>query len=283
MHNPIDIQNILNTYGAQDSVAWLKGKIESLKENKSSKDLFMTYSLLNVKFDAANVISFDALDTTSSRYLSGHKATMLQVSRIYFLAEVLSQDIEFYTPKVANIIQVADTGELETFLKYLVLLPNPEAYKQTAVEALRTNIATIFDAISLNNPYPAEYFNDQQWNQMFLKAAFMERDLSQIASIDERANEDLARIISDYAHERWAAGRKIDPLFWRPVSKFLNEQLLGDMKTLLNSDDVVENLAGALCCYYSENEKALALLNGKPELKHKIADGHTTWNTIKQQ
>ncbi|CAG2533533.1 hypothetical protein MAR621_01239 [Maribacter dokdonensis] len=283
MHNPIDIQNILNTYGAPDSVAWLKGKIESLKENKSSKDLFMTYSLLNVKFDAANVISFDALDTTSSRYLSGHKATMLQVSRIYFLAEVLSQDIEFYTPKVANIIQVADTGELETFLKYLVLLPNPEAYKQTAVEALRTNIATIFDAISLNNPYPAEYFNDQQWNQMFLKAAFMERDLSQIASIDERANEDLARIISDYAHERWAAGRKIDPLFWRPVSKFLNEQLLGDMKTLLNSDDVVENLAGALCCYYSENEKALALLNGKQELKHKIADGHTTWNTIKQQ
>ncbi|MDP2525173.1 EboA domain-containing protein [Maribacter dokdonensis] len=283
MHNPIDIQNILNTYGAPDSVAWLKGKIESLKENKSSKDLFMTYSLLNVKFDAANVISFDALDTTSSRYLSGHKATMLQVSRIYFLAEVLSQDIEFYTPKVANIIQVADTGELETFLKYLVLLPNPEAYKQTAVEALRTNIATIFDAISLNNPYPAEYFNDQQWNQMFLKAAFMERDLSQIASIDKRANEDLARIISDYAHERWAAGRKIDPLFWRPVSKFLNEQLLGDMKTLLNSDDVVENLAGALCCYYSENEKALALLNGKPELKHKIADGHTTWNTIKQQ
>lgn len=283
MHNPIDIQNILNTYGAPDSVTWLKGKIESLKENKSSKDLFMTYSLLNVKFDAANVISFDALDTTSSRYLSGHNATMLQVSRIYFLAEVLSQDIEFYTPKVANIIQVADTGELETFLKYLVLLPNPEAYKQTAVEALRTNIATIFDAISLNNPYPAEYFNDQQWNQMFLKAAFMERDLSQIASIDERANEDLARIISDYAHERWAAGRKIDPLFWRPVSKFLNEQLLGDMKTLLNSDDVVENLAGALCCYYSENEKALALLNGKPALKHKIADGHTTWNTIKQQ
>ena len=223
MHNREDIQNIVIKYGKPESIAWLKDKIEKMAGNKSSKDLFMTYSLLNVKFSASKPISFDDLDNDSSRYFNAHKANILQVARIFLLSEVLSQDIEFYTPKVANIIQVADTGELETFLKYLVLLPNPEAYKQTAVEALRTNIAIIFDAISLNNPYPAKYFNDQQWNQMYLKAAFMERDLSQIESVDERANEDLTRIISDYAHERWAASRKIDPMFWRPVSKFLNE------------------------------------------------------------
>lgn len=282
MHNREDIQNIVIKYGKPESVAWLKDKIEKMAGNKSSKDLFMTYSLLNVKFSALKPISFDDLDNDSSRYFNAHKANILQVARIYLLSEVLSQDIEFYTPKVANIIQVADTGELETFLKYLVLLPNPEAYKQTAVEALRTNIAIIFDAISLNNPYPAKYFNDQQWNQMYLKAAFMERDLSQIESVDERANEDLTRIISDYAHERWAASRKIDPMFWRPVSKFLNEELLNDMNTLLESEDVIENKSGALCCYYSENDKAIALLNNKPELKHKVADGQINWNTIKQ-
>ncbi|WP_282113636.1 EboA domain-containing protein [Maribacter stanieri] len=282
MHNREDIQNIVIKYGKPESIAWLKDKIEKMAGNKSSKDLFMTYSLLNVKFSASKPISFDDLDNDSSRYFNAHKANILQVARIYLLSEVLSQDIEFYTPKVANIIQVADTGELETFLKYLVLLPNPEAYKQTAVEALRTNIAIIFDAISLNNPYPAKYFNDQQWNQMYLKAAFMERDLSQIESVDERANEDLTRIISDYAHERWAASRKIDPMFWRPVSKFLNEELLNDMNTLLESEDVIENKSGALCCYYSENDKAIALLNNKPELKHKVADGQINWNTIKQ-
>ena len=283
MYNQKDIQNILTQFGTPENVGWLDGKIEKLAGDKSAKDLFMTYSLLNAKFDAVKPISFKQIDSESTRYFSAHKANILQIARIYLLSEVLGHDEKYYTPKVANIIQVADTSELETFLKYLILLPNPEAYKQTAVEALRTNIATIFDAISLNNPYPAKYFNDQQWNQMFLKAAFMERDLSQIESVDERANADLTRIISDYAHERWAAGRKIDPLFWRPVSKFLNEELLNDMKTLLNSDDVLENNSGALCCYHSENDKALALLNSKPELKHKIADGQITWNTIKQQ
>ncbi len=282
MHNQEDIQNILIKYGNAESVAWLKGKIEKLADDKSSKDLFMTYSLLNVKFEGVKPISFESQDSESDRYFSAHSANILQVARIYLLSEVIRQDLDFYTPKVANIIQVADTSELETFLKYLILLPNPEAYKQTAVEALRTNIATIFDAISLNNPYPARFFNDQQWNQMFLKAAFMERDLSQIEAVDKRANQDLTRIISDYAHERWAAGRKIDPLFWRPVSKFLNEELLNDMRKLLNSEDVIENNAGALCCYLSENDKAMALLNSKPELKHKIADGQITWNTIKQ-
>lgn len=282
MHDLKDIHNILIQFGTPESVNWLDDKIEKLTDDKSSKDLFMTYSLLNAKFEGVKPISFKIQDTESARYFSAHSANILQVARIYLLSEVLRYDEEYYTPKVANIIQVADTSELETFLKYLILLPNPEAYKQTAVEALRTNIATIFDAISLNNPYPARFFNDQQWNQMFLKAAFMERDLSQIEAVDERANEDLSRIISDYAHERWAAGRKIDPLFWRPVSKFLNEELLNDMKKLLNSEDVIENNAGALCCYLSENDKAMALLNSKPELKHKIADGQITWNTIKQ-
>ncbi|SIR01040.1 EboA domain-containing protein [Maribacter ulvicola] len=283
MNNQEDIKNILINYGNAESVTWLKDKIEKLASDKSSKDLFMTYSLLNVKFEATLPISFEQSDAENVRYFSGHKANILQIARIYLLSEVLAQDLEFYTPKVANIIQVADTAELETFLKYLVLLPNPEAYKQTAVEALRTNIVTIFDAIAMNNPYPAIYFNDQQWNQMYLKAAFMERDLSQIESVDQRANADLTRIISDYAHERWAAGRKIDPLFWRPVSKFLNEALLNDMKTLLNSDDVIENRAGALSCFQSENDKAITILKSRPELMDKIADGKLTWNTIKQQ
>jgi len=282
MHNQKEIKNILVKYGAPESLAWLNEKITKLTESKSSKDLFMTYSLLNVKFDLTKPVSFDNEENVNSNYFKTHKASLLQIARIYLLSAVLLQDQEFYTPKVANIIQVADTGELETFLKYLVLLPNPEAYKQTAVEALRTNIAIIFDAISLNNPYPAKYFNDQQWNQMYLKAAFMERDLSKIESVEERANEDLTRIISDYAHERWAASRKIDPLFWRPVSKFLNEERLKDMGRLLRSEDAIENKAAALCCYNSNNEKAMALLNNYPELKHKVTDGQINWNTVKQ-
>lgn len=276
-----DIFDVLNTYGRQESIIWLNERIAKISGSKSTKDLFMTYSLLLSKFETTDSIDFNSKVPKSVILFTSNKASLLAISRIYLLAKVLEIDADYYGSKVANIIQVADTGELETFLKYLILLPNAAVFKNTAVEALRTNIATVFDAITLNNPYPAQYFNDQQWNQMYLKAAFMERDLSMIQDVDERANKDLTRIISDYAHERWAASRKIDPQFWRPVTKFIDKVLLLNMERLLSSDDVYENRAGGLCCFYSENDKAMELLDQSPELKNQIASKKITWNTLK--
>ncbi|SNR38974.1 hypothetical protein SAMN04488009_1302 [Maribacter sedimenticola] len=282
MHDQKEIQDILLKYGEPESITWLNDKILKILADRSSKDLFMAYSISNVKFDGSEPVNFEGEKNDTVNYFRTHYASLLQIARIYLLSAVLEQDLDFYTPKVATIIEVADTGELETFLKYLVLLPNPEAYKNTAVEALRTNIATVFDAIALNNPYPATYFDEQQWNQMYLKAAFMERDLGKIESIDQRANEDLARIISDYAHERWAAKRKVDPLFWRPVATFLNETLLNDIQRLFESDDVWENRAAVLCCIHSGNHKALELLNNYPEAKEEVETNNISWNTLKQ-
>ncbi|MBQ4914532.1 EboA domain-containing protein [Maribacter sp. MMG018] len=276
------IKEAIGSQSNEDAILWLDEKTSKLETDKNVRDLYMSYSLLASKFDKNIPLKFEGEVSGALSYLDSHNANLLEAARIYLLAKVLEIDDGFYGPKVANIIQVADTTELETFLKFLVLLPEPETYKSTAVEALRTNISVIFDAITLNNPYPAKYFNDQQWNQMYLKAAFMERDLSQIQSVDERANADLARIISDYAHERWAASRKIDPMFWRPVSKFLNDTLLKDMQRLLGSEDVYENRAGVLCCYYSENKEALKLLEPYNNLKTEIETNKLTWNTLKK-
>lgn len=277
-------ERIKEALGAQadaGSLQWLNEKIQKLESDKSVREFFMTYSLLASKFDKKTNFVVDKADEGALDFLTSRNANLLEVARIYLLMKVLEIDTDFYGPKVANIIQVADISELETFLKFLDLLPNPKMFRFTAVEALRTNISIIFDAITLNNPYPAKYFNDQQWNQMYLKAAFMERDLSKIPLVDERANVDLARIISDYAHERWAASRKIDPMFWRPVSGFLNPVLLKDMEHLMESDDEIENRAGALCCYYSDKTEALEILNRRPDLKQQIAAGKLNWKNLK--
>jgi hypothetical protein len=276
-----DLKKVLDYAYETELTEWLEAKINHIIESKSTKDLYLVYSLLASKVDKSTDLTFPEGSSETIQYLKNHQTDGLQVARIYMLVKVLEADSEFFTPKVSNIIQIADTTELETFLKFLILLPNPEAYKHVAVDALRTNITPVFDAISLYNPYPALYFDDKQWNQMYLKAAFLLRDLSAIVDIDKRANKDLARIISDFAHERWAASRGIMPYFWRPVGGFIDDALLEDMKKLFESANEKEQMAAALSCAVSDNDHAKNLLNNNKILKQKVEQGLINWDTLK--
>ncbi|MGI9549894.1 MAG: EboA domain-containing protein [Aurantibacter sp.] len=276
------LSDIIESHVDVEDRNWLEEKIESIIGNLSAKDLYLTYSLIPSKITSLVEVEIPNKDSDLGDYLQIQKADIQQITRIYLLTRVLEAGTEFFTPKVANIIQVADTGELETFLKFLILLPNPERYRTTAVDALRTNISTVFNAIAYNNPYPSLFFDDQQWNQMYLKTAFMQGELNAIKDIDKRANKALARIISDYAHERWAASRDIDPYFWRPVSRFLDATLLNDMKRLLRSEDSAENRAGALCCYNSEVPEAKKLLDQHKDLVGQIENENLSWRNLKE-
>lgn len=276
-----DLFRILEQNMDATSKGWYMGKLSSVLADKSVRTFYLAYSLCGSKL-ATGPLNFPKdVSTELSDYLHLKKANVLELGRIHLLVKVLESDKEFFKDKVSNLIQIADTVELETFLKFLVLLPNAKDYQFSAVEALRTNITVIFDAISLNNPYPSLFFNEQQWNQMYLKAAFMQRDLGSILDTDKRANQQLVRIISDYAHERWAASREIDPEIWRPLSKFLNGDLLKDMDRLFTSKNSQENRAAALCCYQSNMNEAIELLKKYPDLKNQVENGSITWYNFK--
>ena len=215
-----EIADLVESQLNAEDLNWIKDALKKTVQEKSARALFLKDSLLGTRFPNPETVKTSPHPNLLEEFIADRKMNTLELSRIYLLSSVLDQEPEFFTPKVTQLIQIADKGELSTFLTYLVLLPNPENFRVSAVEALRTNIATVFDAIALNNPFPALYMTEHEWNQMFLKAAFMQRPLYEIKDIDARANASLARIISDYAHERWAASRAVDPYIWRPAGPF---------------------------------------------------------------
>jgi len=259
---------------------WLSNSIDDIVSSKKSKQLYIAYSLCANKIGNKDLTYAEALNSDIREYLEIQGAKTIEIGRLWLLISVLHResDLEVHVKKI---IEVADNEELETFLKYLAFLPNPRNFQFAGVEALRTNISTVFEAISSYNPYPALYFSEQQWNQMYLKAAFMQLDLSKIVGIDDRANQSLARIISDYAHERWAASRSIDPYFWRPVSNFLEGELIEDIKRLFQSKDEKERLAATLVCQNSNLEVGKQLLEAYTESNIHVENTPVSWNTLK--
>ena len=119
-----EVATIINGVIAADSKDWMTYKLEKIIQENSAKDLYLTYSLAATKVQSKKTIEFKEEAGALHAYLKTQDAQFLQLVRIYLLIRVLNANEAYFAPKVANLIQVADTSELATFLKFLILLPN---------------------------------------------------------------------------------------------------------------------------------------------------------------
>jgi hypothetical protein len=102
-----------------------------------------------------------------------------------------------------------DGAERQAVLRALPLLPAPERFLEIAVDACRSHIQPLFEAIACENPYAALHFPELNFNQMVLKALFTGVALSRILGLEGRLTPELSRMAADYASERRAAGRSV--------------------------------------------------------------------------
>ena len=131
-----------------------------------------------------------------------------------------------------------------------------------------------------DNPYPAACLDEPAWNQLVMKAFFTDKPVDRIYRLDQRANAELAKILSDYAHERWAAGRRMNPQLWRCVAKFLDEKNFAHRQRIGSSSDLLEREAAALACNDSHYPPAKEWLSRHAELKTAIDNRTLSWSTI---
>jgi hypothetical protein len=102
-----------------------------------------------------------------------------------------------------------DTDERRAVLLALALLPAPERFVPLAVDACRTSVQPLFEAIACENPFAAAHFPAASFNQMVLKAVFTGVALERVVGLEARRTPELRRMAADYASERRAAGRSV--------------------------------------------------------------------------
>jgi len=118
--------------------------------------------------------------------------------------------------RLAELYQLGDTAEPRGVLRGLDALAErggpvePEAVAvgtELAADALRTNDQSLVAAAV--GPFAAAHLDQHAWRHAVLKLVFMGVSLDAVAGLDERADDELARMARDFAAERRAAGRAV--------------------------------------------------------------------------
>jgi hypothetical protein len=110
---------------------------------------------------------------------------------------------------VTEVFRTGDNAERIALLRALPLLPGPERFTELAVEACRSHVLDVFAAIACDNPFAAQHFPELSFNQLVMKALFVELPLERVIGWRGRINAELRRVATDYEAERRAAGRPV--------------------------------------------------------------------------
>ncbi|MFN6540629.1 MAG: EboA family metabolite traffic protein [Nostoc sp. EkiNYC01] len=268
---------------SQTGITWLEQKQAQIASGAAERVFFTAFSAVP-RYLGKQKLQLTSQDLEAAQEaISGWNPvnwSVDQAGRTLLLLALPQDDAETYVRSLDKVFSSADMGELVALYQSLPLLPHPELHRQRAAEGIRSNMSNVFQAIALRNPYPADYLDNAAWNQMVLKAVFVGSPLHLIWGLDRRANPELAKMLTDYAHERWAAKRSVIPELWRPVGKFADSAIIADLEKVLANGDITEQQAAALACAESSLPQAQALLSHYPDLQSSIEQGNLTWSSF---
>ena len=258
---------------------WLTSRIALLASDRGDQTLYTAFGLVPRRLGngplALSAAELSAAESCIQGWSPGNWS-LADAGRILLLSGLPGLDPDF-APRFRSLCQTADVSEAIALYRGLPLYPEPATLEPLVGEGLRSNMRSVFEAIAQHNPYPKTVFEPHRWNHMVLKALFIGSRLAPIQGLDERANGELARIMRDFAHERWAAGREVPFEIWRCVGPFARGAALHDLERVLSSGTLAEQQAAALALSASPDPAAAELLQRNPTFAADIASGKLTW------
>jgi hypothetical protein len=264
---------------------WLQEKASQVSKNENVQNLMVAFTAMPRK-TGRQPMSLSATEINEIRQANPHLVirhwTIDRLCRVWLLMHLDPSDRDVYVRTIEKLFSTAELSEQVALYSALPLLAYPELWRRRCAEGIRSNIADVLESIMCDNPYPSENLDEPAWNQMVLKAIFTEKPIQRIINLDERANQNLANTLSDYAHERWAAHRSVHPLLWRCVGKFIDERIFPDIIRIAGSEKDVEREAAALACMQSTYPPALELVK-KNETLQAIAKSGISWADVEKK
>lgn len=277
------IQGWLESAAEGDGFQWIKDTAEQLQAGAEDWQFFSSFSAVPRHTGKDPLSLSDEQQARADELRPGWRPDRWradQLGRTLLVLAIGDGPKADFLERLDKTFVSADVGESVALYQALPILPYPDDLQERGAEGIRSNMTSVFNAVALHNPYPADYFGEGAWNQLVLKALFVQSPLYQIQGIDKRSNPTLAEMLVDYAHERWAAGRTISPELWRPVGPYAEGSVIEDLQRVLNDSDPLQRQAAILALSASSDEQAQQLVEEHQELLDEVETEGIDWDNI---
>jgi hypothetical protein len=263
--------------------AWFRGAIEESTRATNDRALGMAIGLAPRRLGkAVLVLGADDLarSTTLRRGLDPRGWSVDQLARITLMVASYRDDAGF-AERLDRFCANAEINELIALCLGLPVYPAAKLIEPRAREAIRSGMKPVFEAVVHRSPYPYETFAEDDWNQMVVKAVFIEAHLWPIQGLDRRANPQLSKMLVALATERRAAARPISPEVWRCVAPHMDAEAAATMSHVWEEGADKDRLAIALALKAVPDAAAgLAFRDELPAVERKIQTEEVEWRQL---
>jgi hypothetical protein len=194
-----------------DARAWLDTALATARTG-STNQLLAVYTGTSRRIGSAPL----ALDDEERARIAGASAglvfdrwTLEDAARAALLIASAVEHPKAFVDDATSCYEHGDAREQLSWIRGVCLLPDPSRFTALVIDACRTNILPLFEAVACDNPFPSTHFPELHFNQMVLKALFNGVPLARIIGLRKRRNAELTRMARDYAEERRTAGRDV--------------------------------------------------------------------------
>ncbi|STX29724.1 Uncharacterised protein [Legionella beliardensis] len=262
------LNHCLSNQASSDVLSWLKNKQTQIFKEKSDSLYFMTFSAISSYFNK-DILSLTKNELNQANAIRKHwhlgNWSVAQAARAYLVLSFARYRLEHFEETINKLFGAADLHELIALYQTLPLCPYPHRLLLHATNGIRSNMVSVFEAIALNNPYPEDFFDEIAWNQLVLKALFVDSPIRQVVGLKRRANPTLAKALINTVQERSSANRAIKPEVWCLIGISIDKENWPLLKALTTSDSAVIQQGALLACNHCPLPEAQALLNKSDE------------------
>lgn len=236
----------LDSYITESGRQWFRDTLQTIaNSDQLIEDLGLYSAMAKRKLGSEPLKNAAVIDTTFSP-LDIHRWTCADAARVMLVMTAIECKPDQAENIIRSYFKMGDEAEHIALIRSLIFFAPGDYLTEIALDAGRTNNLEVLAALTLDNPYPACFYNEHAFNQMVLKGLFLGLAIERIDGIEQRANTDLSRMCENYVVERQNADRTVPTDIWLAIGPFASETGKQQIIDHLEHNDVAHRYYSAL-------------------------------------